>query len=205
MITYRPSIIYSIRPQTKMLWYFAIKKDANFLRKIDNEKFDEKMYIEILGQLPRKIIYDRIPDKFKTNEFHLKLIDKNPNCIEFIEQTEELCILAIKNNLESLCLIKNITENIFSIVISKIKCDTIPFNSKIWPHTLNMMKYQPEELCYVLIRKDSSLIRNIKNPTKEMRELAFELDKSNIIYVENPTTKMLMEAFKHKKSNIDRL
>lgn len=120
MIINEPKIVLKIPRENRKGKYIitAIKKDNSIFSKLDE---DEKTLeiCEIAISTPHGYIcYNSVPEKYKTEEFILRMIDKKGYIISYIENpTEEMCLKAVKSNPYAIRDVKNPTEEMWHIAI----------------------------------------------------------------------------------------
>lgn len=116
-------------------------------------------------------------------------LQQHPWFLSMIEQTEELCWIALKANSHNIQAIEHPNHDMLMYAVKN--CSVLPscfclfeqtdeikwaiVNSK---HTRNfrLVKEPTEEMIFVAIKKNPRNIASVKNPTDEMMELAIRLD-----------------------------
>lgn len=143
---------------------------------IDDEIKTERMCITSVQY--HSYYYDRIskyiPDRIKTEDFLIKVINLNPENIRYIHNPSyKLCKLTILQNPRTIKFIQGYYHSIDKLAITKS------------PELIECIKDQTPELCKIAVLKDSSLIRYIKDQTPELVKLALQKDTNNIKYIKD--------------------
>lgn len=131
---------------------------------------------------PSKLIGSSLPE-----DMYIKLVEINASLIEFVPQTESICLAAIKKaGVLDLIRTENITQKLCDAAIEyhALSIQDVPENM------------QTNEMCWKVIRHDSSLIEFIINPTDAMWEYAVKDDPTNIQFMENQKYALCLYAVK---------
>jgi len=96
----------------------AIKKDNRIFSKLDEDERTLKI-CEIAISTPHGYLcYNSVPEKYKTKDFILRMLDKKGYIISDIENpTEEMCLRAVKSIPYAIRYVKNPTEEMWHIAI----------------------------------------------------------------------------------------
>lgn len=116
--------------------------------------------------------------------------------IQFMEQDEDLCWLAIKANGENIQYVKNPTEEMIICAIeNSMEVPDICFNNQtdeikealIRANCFVAVENPTEEQCIKAIKQHADNIRYIKNPSEEMCMLAVQESPLSIGEISNPS------------------
>jgi hypothetical protein len=112
----------------------------------------------------------------QTEEICKLAVQQNGYALEYVRnQTEEICKLAVKQNGYALQYVKNQTEEICKLAVQQ-KSDA-----------LSWIKNQTEEICKFALQQDWWTLRNIKNQTDKICEFAVQQNGLALQYVKNQT------------------
>ena len=133
-----------------------------------------------------------IPQEMLSEELCLDVVKRNGHVLKYIPQhlqTEEMCIEALTNDFHALKYIHEHTENITNEAIKIFRSDPIKH-----VYDFKHLKFQPEDLCWLLINHDVECIMHIPNPTEEMCMFCIEKECNVLRYIKNKTDKICFKA-----------
>ncbi len=142
----------------------------------------------ILGLENQKNAIEKFPYylsevKNQTDELCLIAVKSDPNTLQHVKnQTDKLCLIAIKFDPNTLRFVKNQTDELCLVAI---KSD---------PNTLRFVKNQTYELCLVAIKSDPNTLRFVTNQTDELCLIAITSDPNVLQYVKNQTEEICLTA-----------
>jgi hypothetical protein len=165
---------------------------------------DAQVYIELNKFKADKLILSE--EKNIWNNEHLcKKILIERHCFfgdfaKIINQTEELCIIAVSKNPFVLWYVKNQTEDICKIAVyrnyemleyvenqtEEICKSAVQVNGL----TLRHVKNQTDEICKLAVQNDGNALYYVKNQTPEICKIAVENNSDALYYVKNPTNEL---------------
>lgn len=208
--------------------FFDINEYSRYTQKRDRE-----LYLLILHDIDnfrREQIFDNIPnedqediddlqklekyyEKFKNLKFH-KVEQTPEKCLENINgfnlqyidnQTEEICIKAVKCNFNEYKYVKNKTPAVkIEAILKNPKllqkneqtpelCQNLYNRDK---NIFRFLQYQTNEMCLDMIKKDYMNFLFVKNPTDEMSNDVVKKCGLMLEYIENQTEEMCIDAVK---------
>ncbi len=143
---------------------------------IDDKIKTERMCITSVKH--HKYYYDiisrYIPNRIKTEDFLIKVINLNPNNIRYISNPSyKLCKLAITQDPFIINYIQGRYYSIDKIAVTEV------------PRLIDYIDNQTPELCKIAVSKDPSTIQYIEDQTPELVKLALQKDINNIKYIKD--------------------
>lgn len=97
-----------------------------------------------------------VPDHLLTPDIITKALNQCPFAIQYLNQTEDICLEAVKINAESLMYIKNQTE--------KICLEAVKKSGRV----LIWVKNQTDTICRIAIQKNPLYLEDVLNQTPEI-------------------------------------
>jgi hypothetical protein len=120
MIIEEPELVLKIPKESRTEKYVitAIKKDSRIFSNLDEDEKTLKICEVAISTPHGYFYYNLVPEKFKTEEFILRMLDKGGWLInKIVNPTEEMCLRAVKSNPYTIRDIKNPTEEMWHIAI----------------------------------------------------------------------------------------
>lgn len=139
------------------------------------------------------ITEEEFTEKYQQNPAQvLMIIREKPTWLRFVKnQTEELCIEAIKKNITAFKYVKNQTYNTCTAVLDK----SLEYFKYIKEPTLEIKKY--------LLSKDGTYIKDFENPSEELIIEAVKSKPESIFFISKPSEKVLEVLFKYDGSYLE--
>jgi hypothetical protein len=114
-----------------------------------------------------------------------RILEIYPKQIRFLtNQTDELCLIAVKRNSSALEFVKNQTDELCLIAI------------KSNPLVLKYVKNQTDEMCLIAVKSNALALKYVKNQTDELCLIAVKTNVKALEYVKNQTDEMCLIAVK---------
>jgi hypothetical protein len=136
--------------QTHDLCIVAIKSTPEAIKFIKNPT--QEMYELAVQKLPATIQY--MPEEYRTEEICTEAIKKDPLVVQHLEFDEELFLLAIRGNPESIKYMKDITKEfcLNAIEVNVLCCYHIPYESIDIDICMSVWQKDAYYLCVMLSR-----------------------------------------------------
>ncbi len=191
-----------IENQTEELCFIAIKNNINAYNFVKDKTYDIDHYFLNNNNIKIFELYKNI----ELYEILKNILNKNGLLLEFIEnQTEELCIIAIKNNINAYNFVKHKTYEIDKSIL-KIQ-NNLVINNEIYEILKNILnknglllefiENQTEELCIIAIKNNINAYTFVKNKTYEINKILLNIDGNMLQYIENQTDELCIIAIKN--------
>ncbi|HBG8470868.1 TPA: DUF4116 domain-containing protein [Clostridioides difficile] len=173
-----------------------VKEDGYYLRTVEKQNYELCLQaIDNWGPAIQFIRWKTINlSKLQRNNLYKKAVSKDGELLKYVKkQTEEICLLAVRENPWALIHVKRQTERICIEAVKqwgtilqfvkkqtpKICLEAVKQNS----FALYYVKKQFEEVCIEAVKQDGDALKYIKKQTKELCLRAIENDVCSLQYV----------------------
>jgi hypothetical protein len=210
MITNNPELVLKIPKEnrTEKHIVIAVKKDRHhrIFPELDDDEKTLKICEIVISTPHGYVCFDYIPQKYKTEEFILRMIDKGGWLINHIDNpTEEMCLRSVKANpytIHAIKKIRNPTEEMWHIAIENgngtifwadnptEKMMILALKTQgLYNNWRNMPQYYNAVLAYM--KKYGNSLKHIKRKLKtyEVCKAAIESGRYAIKFVNKSTLK----------------
>jgi len=196
-----------------MARYYEIKSDSNVLENYWYENYDKpeysnfspydnferyiREYLEIchnkaISDATREYLTNPTPDGIIKLKNRINEVDSSKitypvegfHNIDPSDQTQEICLAAVKHNGNFLRYVKN---QIDEICLTAVKQEG---------NALKYVKNQTDEICMAAVKQEGNALKYVKNQTDEICMAAVKRDGSALEYVKNQTNEMCLSAVK---------
>ncbi len=177
----------------------VINKINNIISRDDDEDIEKNdELVELVKSLNKKellyviLINCRILKICEqTDELCMQAVKQNGYALEFVKnQTDELCMQAVKQNGCSLKYVKNQTDE---LCIEAVKQNG---------YSLIFVKNQTNEICMEAVKQYGWSLKYVKNQTDELCMEAVKQNGYSLIFVKNQTYEICIEAVKQNRESI---
>lgn len=162
------------------------------LREFAQMEQDEELCIEMIKYCPEALKYCKIQTP-KIIDETMTYICLSKGVFQYVKDpTEEMCLYAIKHNVENILCIKDLTDE---FILKAIRVN---------PNVIGYVE-QTEERCLLAVSISGPVIKRIKNQTPEIHAKAIERTCCAISKMKNPSLKLqeyVMDTYPEKFSLI---
>jgi hypothetical protein len=115
-----PNLLLKIPKENRKEKYLitAIKKDHRVFSYLDEDEKSLKICEMAISTPHGYMCYSSVPEKYKTEDFILRMLDKKGYLIsDIVNPTEDMCLRAVKSDPYAIYYVKNPTEEMWHIAI----------------------------------------------------------------------------------------